>query len=72
MGTDHDSSMKDKSDMELEELVRDNPRSTQLHKEAQSERDLREQKRLRRPALTKAFVGAVLLVTAIIAYMRTC
>jgi len=64
--------MKDKSDIELEELVRDNPRATDLHQEAKSELELREQKRLRRPVLTKWVVVGILLVTAMIAYLRTC
>jgi len=64
--------MKDKSDIELEEVVRDNPRATQLHREAKSELDLREQKRLRSPVLAKWIVAGILVVTAIIAYLRTC
>jgi len=72
MEIDDGSSIRDKSDIELEELVRDNPRSTQLHRDAQVERNHREQRRLRRPALTKAIVGGILVVIVIIAYLRTC
>ena len=72
MELENETLMKDKSDMELEELVRENPRSTELHRDAQSEMDLREQKRLRRPALTKVIVVAILLAIAITAYLQTC
>jgi hypothetical protein len=64
--------LKDKSDAELEEILRDNSHLTQLHREAQSEWSVRERKRLRRPAWTKAIVGAILLGIVIIAYLRTC
>ena len=63
--------MKDKSNAELEELLRNAPRFSEAHTEAQSEWMLREQKRLRRPAWTQAIVVAILLGIVIIAYLRT-
>lgn len=72
MGTENDQLMKDKSDVELEELIRDNPRATEMHQEAQSTLDLRNQQRLRRPIVAKYVVAGILVITAIISYLRTC
>jgi hypothetical protein len=72
MGFDDTPSLKDKSDAELEEILRDHPHSTQIHKLAQSEWNLREQKRLRRPAWTQFIVATILVGIAIVAYLRSC
>ena len=61
-----------KSDLELEEILRESPHSSQLHRDAQSERDRREQERMQRPARTQAIVAAILCVIAILAYLRAC
>ena len=72
MVLDNNQSLKDKSDAELEEVLRDSPHLSQTHREAQSEWFLRERKRLRRPAWTQAIVAAILIGIVIVAYLRTC
>lgn len=72
MRLDDKLSLKEKSDAELEEVLRDSPHLSQTHREAQSEWTLRERKRLRRPAWTQAIVAAILMGIVIVAYLRTC
>jgi hypothetical protein len=72
MGVDNTTSLKDKSDAELEEVLRDSPHLSQAHSEAQSEWSLRERKQLRRPTWTRAIVAAILIGIMIVAYLRTC
>jgi hypothetical protein len=66
------SSMKDKTELELDEILRDTPHASPLHREAQSELDLRKQKELRHSNWTRVTFGAILAVIVLIAYLRTC
>jgi hypothetical protein len=65
-------SLKEKSDMELEEIIRENPRSTKLRTEAEFEQASRRQKQARRPARTQVIVAGILTAIALLAYLRAC
>ena len=64
--------MRKKSDEELQEIVRERSRLTPQYEEARSKLKRREAKQQRRPAWTRAIVGAILLGVVILSYLRTC
>ena len=65
-------SLKEKSDIELEEIIRENPHATKLHRDAETEQASRKQRQDRRPARTQAIVAAILTAIALLAYLRAC